>query len=196
MKKEVSASQLCKFFEEKDTQILCRALNEFHVFRLLCRIAEEEDEFHEPCLMQNFQTMEEAVDWLQLCIFCVRDFEFDRETGSELVTLIKDKKMSYIFLAELITNNWIVQKIHTAERVALYLYENSQGREALLFLMRLEQMLPYSEEKIMIFAIALLNMGECRLAYEVLMKYQNPNEEIRQMQEELRGLLQENLENE
>lgn len=191
-----SAVQLGEIFKDKDAQTLCRAFNDFHVLRILCRIAEEEEVFQEPCLLQNFHSMEEAVQWLQLCIFMLRDFEFDREIHEEFLLQIKGKKLSYICLAEIVTDNWIVQKIHTAESVARFLYENGGYREALLFLMRLEQMLPYSEQKIMTFAMTLLDMGEHRLAYEVLIKYQNPNEEICQLQTELKGLLQENLENE
>ena len=58
-----------------------------------------------------------------------------------------------------------------------------------MLVMRLEQMLPYSNRKVMSFAMLLLDMEEGRLAYEVLMKYQNPNEEIKQLQTELSALL-------
>ena len=192
----VSAAQLGQVFKDKDAQTLCRALNDFHILRVLCRIAEEEEVFLEPCLLQNIHSMEDAVQWLQLCIFMLRDFEFDKEVNEELFLHVKEKKLSYICLAEIVADSWIIQKIHTAERIAVYLYENGESREALLFLMRLEQMLPYSEQKIMTFAMILLDMGEYRLAYEVLMKYQNPNEEICQLQAELSRLLQENLKNE
>jgi len=191
-----SAIQLCEVFQDKDVRTLCRALNEFQELRGLCRIAEEEEVFQEPSVLQNFATMDEAVQWLQMCFFVLRDFEFDREVSEELLWLVQKKKLSYICLAEFILDNRIVRKVHTAERIAVYLYENGQCREALLFLMRLEQKLSYSEKKIMTFAMALLDMGEHSLAYEVLMKYQNPNDEICQLQAELKGLLQENVENE
>ncbi len=189
LQSEVSATQLCEVFKEKDAQILCRALNEFYVLKVLCQIAEMEETFQEPCVLRNFHTMEEAVHWLQLCIFSLRNFEFDREYDEELSLQIKEKTLSYICLAEMICDNWIVQKIHTTEKIARYLYENGQKREALLFLMRLEKMLPYSTQKITAFTMTLLDMGECQLAYEVLLKYQNPNEDIRQLQIELSGLL-------
>ena len=191
-----SAIQLCEVFQDKDARTLCRALNEFHEVRGLCRIAEEEEAFEELSVLQNFTTMDEAVQWLQLCFFVLRDFEFDREASEELLLLVREKKLSYICLTELVLDKRIVRKIHTAERIAAYLYVNGQYREALLFLMRMEQKLPYSEKKIMAFAMALLNMGEHRLAYEVIMKFQNPNAEICQLQTELKGLLQENVRNE
>ncbi len=196
LQNKVSAGQLGEVFQDKDVRTLCRALNEFQELRGLCRIAEEEEVFQEPSVLQNFATMDEAVQWLQVCFFVLRDFEFDREVSEELLLLVQEKKLSYICLAEFILDNRIVRKVHTAERITVYLYENGQCREALLFLMRLEQKLPYSEQKIMTFAMALLDMGEHRLAYEVLMKYQNPNDDICQLQTELKGLLQENVENE
>ena len=196
LQRGVSVAQLREVFEDKGAQILCGALNEFHVLRLLCRIAEEEERFQEPSLLPNIHSMKEAVEWLQLCVFILRDFEFDREVSGELLLQVRERKWSYIFIAEIVAGGWIVQKIHATERLACYLYENGQCREALLLLMRLEQKLPYSEQKITTFAMALLDMGEHRLAYEVLMKYQNPNEDICQLQAELRALLQEKIENE
>lgn len=191
LQSEASVAELEKVFEDKGAQLLSGALNEFHVLRVLCRIARDEVAFSEPCLLQNIHSMKEAVDWLQLCVFALRDFEFDREVRGELLLQVREKKLSYICLAEIVAGSWIVQKIHAAERIAGYLYENGHRREALLLLMRLEQKLPYSEQKIIAFAMVLLDMGEHRLAYEVLMKYQNPNGEICQLQAELRALLQE-----
>ena len=196
LQSEISATVLGEVFQNKDAQTLCRALNEFHELRNLCRIAQEEEQFQEPSLLQNFRTMDEAMQWLQLCVFVLRDFEFDREVSEELFLAVSEKKLSYIFLAEVVLDNRIVRKVHTAENVAVYLYENGLHREALLFLMRLEQKLPYSERKIMNFSMALLDMGETGFAYDVLMKYQNPTEDICQLQSELKGLLQGNTRDE
>ena len=189
LENKVGAASLCELMKEEDVKVLCRALNEFHVLKKISQIAEMEEVFSEPCVLQNFDTMEEAVSWLQLCIFTLRKFELDREYDDELLLLVKEKKVSYIYIAEIIRDSDIVQKIYTTEKVTRYLYENGQKREALLLVMRLEQMLTYSNRKIMSFAMLLLDMGEGRLAYEVLMKYQNPNEEIKQLQTELSALL-------
>lgn len=196
LQNEVSSELLCDIMKEKNVQNLCGTLNEFHALKKLSRIARLESMFQEPSVLQNFDTIEEATCWLQRCLFFLRRFEFDREEDGELLLLIKEKKLSYICLAEMILDKSIVQKIYTTERVARYLYENEQKREALLFVMRIEQMLPYSDRKIIAFAMVVLDMGECRLAYEVLLKYKKPTEDIQQLQRELRGLLQEKMKNE
>lgn len=189
LQNEISSVQLNELLKEKDARILCRCLNEFNLLEKLCQIAKLEEAFSEPCVLQNFQTIEEAVYWLQVCVFSLRKIEFDIEEAEELYLQIKDKKLSYICLAEIVSENWIVQKIYTAENLARYLYGKGQKREAVLFLMKLEQMLSYSDKKVMTFAMMLLEMDEYRLAYEVLLKYQNPNEDIKQLQLELGGLL-------
>ena len=101
LQSEISATVLGEVFQNKDAQTLCRALNEFHELRNLCRIAQEEEQFQEPSLLQNFSTMDEAMQWLQLCVFVLRDFEFDREASEELFFAVGEKKLSYICLAEL-----------------------------------------------------------------------------------------------
>lgn len=196
LKSRTSIEQLSEIMKDEDVRTLCRALNEFHVLRKLIQIAELEEAFKEPCVLQNFGTMEEAVQWVQLCVFSLRDFEFDEEEDEGLIMQVKERKLSYICIAEIICDNWIVQKIKVSEKIVHYLHENGQKREAVLLIMRLEQTLPYSDKKIITFAMTLLDMGEYRLAYEVLLKYQNPTEDIRQLQTELNGLLQEKRINE
>ena len=97
--------------------------------------------------------------------------------------------MSYIWLAEIICREWIVQKIATCCRLTRYLYEHGAKREAILLLMRLEKQLPYSERKIMNFTMVLLELGEGALAYEILIKHQNPDEEIKVLQDSLANIL-------
>lgn len=170
---------------EKNAQILCLYINEFSILKSICHIAKYEEEFNELSILQNCKTIKEAELWMQRCIFLLRRFEFDWEEDGELLELVEEKKISYICLAEILCMDHIVQKISVGSKVARYLYFNGLKREALLFLMQVENKLSYSEKKIMTFAMALLDMGERRLAYEVLLKYQNPNEEIKEMQEML-----------
>ena len=108
---------------------------------------------------------------------------------NELVELVKQNEVSYICLSELIGEREVIQKVRTGCRIAEYMYKNGLSRQAVLFLMRLEQKLPYSERKIMQFTMTLLDMGEQQLAYEVLMKYQNPDEDVKNLQSELGKIL-------
>ena len=170
---------------EKNAQILCFYINEFSVLKSMCHIAEYEEEFREPSILQNCSSIQEAELWLQKGVFLLRRFEFGGEEEEELFRLVQEKKISYICLAEVLCMDYFVQKTLAGSKIAQYLYFNGLKREAILFLMRLEQKLPYSEKKIMTFVMTLLDMGERRLAYEVLIKYQNPNEEIKEMQEML-----------
>ena len=62
-------------------------------------------------------------------------------------------------------------------------------RDALFLIMYLEQKLPYGERKIMTFAMTLLELGEAQLAYEILLKFQNPDEEIIELQDALSKML-------
>jgi len=102
----------------------------------------------------------------------------DWEPDEELLCLVQQKEVSYVLLAELICKEWISRKIHTGCRAFTYLYENGVRREALLFLMWLEQRLPYSERKIMHFSMVLLDVGEKKIAYEILLKHQSPDREM------------------
>ncbi len=185
LQNNADAAAINSVLTEKDAQLLCHCSYQFVVLKSFCRIAESEEYFKEPCILQNFQTMAEAVWWRHNCVFLLRRFEFDWEETDELLMFMQNEKLSYICIAEIICENWIVRKIHTASNISYYLYKNGRKREAVLLLMRLEQMLPYSEKMIMTFSMTLLDMREFRLAYEVLLKYQNPNSDIKEMQEEL-----------
>lgn len=174
---------------EKEAQILSLYEYDFYVLKMLCQIAEKEEALKEPSILQVSHSMQEAVCWHQRCVFLLRRFEFEWEEEDELQLLVQEKKLSYICLAELICGEGIVRKIHTGSRIAQYLYERGLRREALFFLVWLEKQLPYSERKIMVFAMTLLDLGECRLAYEILMKHKNPNDEIKELQTELASVL-------
>lgn len=188
LQNEGKAADLTNVLKEKDAQLLCYCSYEFDIIRILCRIAEQEEIFKEPSVLRNVHTMEEAVSWRHKCVFLLRRFEFDWEETDELLMLVRERKISYICLAEMICENWIVQKVHVVDRIVRYLYENDQKREAMLLLMRLEKILPYSEKKVITFAMTLVDMGEFQLAHEVLLKFKNPNEDIKELQIELSKL--------
>ena len=176
------SEEVLAVLNEEEMRILCQYMYQFVLLKRICKIAQTEEFFKEPGVMQNIRNLEDVEEWYQICLFKIRRFEFNMELDDELLAYIKQGKLSYIFLAELIGEKEIVQKVQTGCKLAEYLYKNGYRREAVLFIMRLEQKLPYSERKVMHFAMTLLDMEERQLAYEVLMKYQNPNADIREMQ--------------
>ena len=189
LKKQVEVKNLLLLFDKEEMQLLCQNTQEFKVLKTFCQIAEMEIELGEVSVLHNIHCMEDVITFYQRCIFLIRRFEFDWEEDSEMLELLKQKKVSCIALADLTCEKMIAQKVKAGCRIAECLYTNGYKREALLFIMRLEQRLPYSERKIMHFSTTLLDMGECRLAYDVLMKHQNPNEDIKELQNELSAML-------
>lgn len=180
--KGTKAEEVAVILQEKMGYQLCNHESEFHAFKILCQIAEYEEKFKEPCVLQNFHNMEEAGNWLQQCVFELRRFEFGWEDGTEFLTLLQERKLSYICLADILCKCEIIRKYETAGRLACYLCGNGWKREAILLLIWVEQMLSYSDEKIMSFTMTLLEMGERKLAYEMLMKYRNPDVYVKEMQ--------------
>ena len=154
-------------------------------FKILGKIAEYEEKFNEPSVLQNFINMKEACDWLQQLIFEVRRFEFGWEEGNEFLELLKERRLSYICLAEIICKCEIIRKYVASERLVLYLFKMGWKREAILLLIWVEQMLPYNDEMIMRFTMVLLDMGERKLAYQMIMKYRSPDAYVKEMQRAL-----------
>jgi len=174
---------------EKEAQILCLYDYDFFILKTMCQIAEKEETLQEMPTLQKVNNMQEAVNLHQRCVFLLRRFEFDWEEDEELLLLVREQKVSYVCLAELICGEGIVRKTHTAGKVAQYLYVNGLIREALLFLMWIEKQLPYSERKIMLFSMTLLDLGERQLAYQILMKHQNPSQDVKELQVALSQML-------
>lgn len=189
LEKKLKAKELLNILHKEGVQMLCNYRYEFTLLNRLCQIAEMEEVFSEPCVLQNIHSIKAAADWYQKCIFLIRRFEFDWEEDCELADLVKQREVSYICLSELVCVKDIIQKVQTGCRITAYLYRNGCPREAVLFIMRLEQKLPYSDGKVMHFAMILLDMGERKLAYEVLMKHQNPNAEIKELQSTLSKMI-------
>lgn len=187
LQKGTTGESLKAILQEKEAQILCYYSYTFYVLELLCKIATIEEKMNERTVLQNFSSMEEGIAWNQKCVFLLRRFEMDWEVDEELLRMMQKKQVSYIMLAELICKEWIFRKIYTGEKVFRYLYENGLKKEALTFLLWLEQRLPYCENKIVFFVKALLDMGEWKIAYEMLLKHQTPDKDI----EELQSILQE-----
>lgn len=186
---DVSSKEIFDIFVEKEAQILCLYDYKFYVLKILAQIAEKEEAFNVQTLLHNVHSTEDAICWYQRCVFLLRRFEFDWEEDDELFLLVQEKKVSYIALAEIIRGEGSVRKVHTGSQIAQYLYGRGLKREALLFLVWLEKQIPYSERKIMVFAMTLLELGEQQLAYEILMKHKNPDVEIKSLQMELAKVL-------
>ena len=189
LEKQVEAKDLLILFEQKGIQLLCQNIFEFRVLERLCQIAEMEKALGEAGILHNIHCMDDVVAYYQKYVFLIRRFEFDWEEDDELLESVRQKKLSYIALAELICEKTIGQKVKVGCRIADYLNRNGCKREAILLIMRLEQKLPYSEKKVMHFAMTLLDMGEYRMAYEVLREHQNPSADIRKLQNELGAML-------
>lgn len=189
LQNEASLNEIHKVLMEKEAQILCLYDYDFYVLKILWQVSEKEEAFKISHIIQKIRSMQEAVYLHQRCVFLLRRFEFEWEEDEELLLMMQEKKVSYIYLAELICGEGIVRKVHTAGRVAQFLYVNGKMRESLLFLMWLEKQLPYSERKIMVFTMTLLDLGERQLAYEILMKHKSPDKEIKNLQMELAKVL-------
>ena len=189
LERQVDVRDLLLVFEKKEIQLLSQNVQEYNVLNRLCRIAEMEKVVGEVSVLSNIHCMDDVMDYYQKCIFLIRKFELDWEEDGALLNLIQQKKLSYISLAELIGEKMIIQKVKAGCQITDYLYRNGCQREAILFIVRLEQRLPYSVRKIMHFTTTLLNMGERRMAYEMLMKHQNPNEDVIELQNMLRTML-------
>lgn len=189
LEKQIDVKDMLLIFDKKEIQLLSQNTQDFNVLNRFCQIAEMEKALGEVSLLDNIHGMEDVVDYYQRCIFLIRRFEFDWEEDGDLLEVMSQKKVSYIALAELTCEKMIGQKVKAGCRIANYLYRNGYKREAVLFIMRLEQRLSYSEKKVMHFAMTLLDLGEHRLAYEVLMKHQNPNADIEELQNALSAML-------
>ena len=84
--------------KEKEAQCLCFYVYEFYILKILCQIAEKEEKLSEPSLLQNIHSMEDVIFWQQKCVFLLRRFEMDWEEDDELLVLVQQKRISYIFL--------------------------------------------------------------------------------------------------
>ena len=189
LRNQVGVEALEKVLVETEAQSLCNYTNEFAVLRFICYVAKNEEVFGEESVLHNINNLEQAVSWLQESIFLLREFEFNREEEETLFLLLTQRRVSYIWLTEIICREWIVQKISIGCRLTRYLYEHGAKREAILLLMRLEKRLPYTHRKIMHFTMTLLELGEHALAYEMLIKHQRPDEDIKSLQDTLAGIL-------
>ncbi len=184
-----SYKEIINVLMEKEAQLLCPYLYPFQILKQLCDIAAIEEQFNECSVFQNVGSIEDAIQKQQKCIFLLRRLEMDWEKDEEIFTYMQRGEISYILLAELICTDSIIRKVYTGCSVAGYLDEKGLKREALLFLVWLEQRLPYSDRKIMHFAMTFLDMGDVKLAYETLSKHRNPNNDILDLQNTLRDAL-------
>jgi len=181
LQRNVARSEIIEVLHEKEAQLLCHYSYGFHTLDFLCNVAGIEEKFDECSVLRNVHGMDDVSLLHQKCVFLLRRFEMDWEENNEILILLQTKQVSYILLAEIICKEWISRKIYTGSRVFQYLYENGLKRDAILFLMWLEQRLPYSERKIMFFSMVLLDMGEQKLAYGMLLKHQNPDKDTKEL---------------
>ena len=152
LERQVDASNLLLVFEKKEIQLLSQNVQDYKVLNRLCQIAEMEKVLGEVSILDNIHCMDDVMNYYQRCIFLIRRFELDWDEDCSLLDLIREKKLSYVALAELICERMIAQKVKAGCRIADYLHRNGYEREAVLFIMSLEQKLPYSVRKIMNFA--------------------------------------------
>lgn len=172
-------------------QMICYYRYRFRLFEILCHIAEREEECGEPVVFWNFHTIDEAYEWMQQRIFELRRVELGWEETSygELPELLKNRRISHICLAQIIGECEIIRKLETANSMARYMYKRGMEKKAVSFLVWLDDILPYSEEKIMTFTMTLLEINARQLAYKEILKFREPNEEIKEMQKVLKGML-------
>lgn len=184
--------EVLQLLNDETGELLCAHDGEFQTFRILCHIANCEEELGEPSVFQNVTGISDSCVWFQKRVFEIRKLELewiDDEELTKLIELVSQKKISYICLAEIVHKGAIARKVQTADNLARYLHRMGVVREALLFLVWLDKLLPNGEKKVMSFTNTFLEMGQIRLAYEELLKYQNPDEPVREMQRALLGLL-------
>lgn len=191
LQSKASMGQIAEVMLEKKFEEICYNHYDFCCNMVLCQIAIKEEAMGLPVVFHNVENMEEAVTFMQRIVFYLRRLEFDweEEAAEELVLMLKEGQISYLCIAELICQRTTVRKFHTATRVANFLNHCGMLKEAIMILVLVEQLLPYSEEKIMSIANALLELGQLRQAYEILLKYENPNIEIKELQQLLKERL-------
>lgn len=191
LQKKASMGQIAEVMLEKKFEEICYNHYDFCCNMVLCQIAIKEEAMGLPVVYHNINTMEEAVNFMQQIVFYLRRLELDweEEEAEELVLMLKEGQISYLCIAELICQRTTVRKLHTTTRVATLLNHCGMLKEAVMILIMVEQLLPYSGEKIMTIANALLELGQLRQAYEILLKYENPNNEIKELQQLLKERL-------
>ncbi|HKM35320.1 MAG TPA: hypothetical protein VJY54_11335 [Lachnospiraceae bacterium] len=180
IRSRADVNMLSELMLSEDYQQFCCSDGDLNTFVAIGQIALKEDSVGIPTIIQDVNSLEEAISLFQQISFGLRRvaFGWKRNETSDFFELIKQHNISYICLAESICQSTIVNQITTASMLAKLMFEQNMAMEALKMLIMLDSMFAYSEEKILEFTNAFLNIGSKKMAYEEILKYRNPNEEI------------------
>lgn len=184
---KTDAKQLSELMLIDEYRELCYYDGELNTMVVIGQIALKEESVGLPTIIRNVSSMEEAIYLFQKVTFGIRRvaFGWEKEELSDFIQFLKNDKISYICLAECLRQGTIVNQVATASRLAILMTEQNLTMEALKMLILLDTMFQYSEEKILIFTNTFLEVGAKRLAYEELIKHQNPNDKITDLIQQL-----------
>ncbi len=185
--KKASAVEIGALILEEDYQTLCVADGDLDVITTLVGIAIKEEQVGHTSILHAASSIGDAIEIFQRILFGIRRIAlcWEEEANSEFLELVKEYDISYICLAEGIKHKTMVNQISTACSLAKCLAGVDRTLEALKLIILLDGVLDYSEEKIVEFTDAYLQMGAIKAAYEEILKYRNPNREILQLTEQL-----------
>lgn len=179
LKSKAGAKKLSELMLSEDYMELCCYDGDLNTLVVIGQIALKEESVGLPTITRNVSSMEEAIYLFRQVTFGLRRIAFGWESDIiSFLQLIRSHNISYICLAECICQNTIVNQVATASRLAILMTEQNMAMDALKMLIMLDSMFEYSEEKVLIFTNAFLVIGARRMAYEEILTYRNPNEEI------------------
>lgn len=182
--KGASIGKLADVMLEKEVQSLCYNEYEFCSFVVLCQIAMKEEAMGLPHILRNMKSITEACELMQKIVFGIRRVEFgwEDEKLEDFLGLIQREQISYICIADMLCQRTVINPLYAVCRIAKLLYAKKMEKDAAMLLVLADESLPYSDKKIMKFAEVFLDMDMPKQAYIILDKYQEPNEEIVEIQ--------------
>lgn len=191
MKEKVSAKILFDLVLEENYQKLCGAEGDLNCFIFISLIACKEESLGLSTLLNDINSLEEAISFYQQIIFGLRRiaFGFDEVEMEDYLYFIKERNISFVCLAEVIHYITGINQMDTACKLALLLKKCDMKSKAINMLCLLSTIFPYSEEKILAFTSAFLELGSVKMAYEELQRYQNPSSSISRMIQQLAAKL-------
>ncbi len=184
---KASAEKLAQVIQEEDYQKLCHADGDLNACIVIVQVALKEESIGIPSILKDVNSMDEAIILFQQIAFGLRRiaFSWEKEELLDFMNLIRARGISYICLAENICQRNIVNQIATACKLARLLSEQDMAIEGFKLLILLDNIFAYSDEKIIEFTHAFLDLGVKKMAYEELRKYHNPSKEILLLAEQL-----------
>lgn len=187
LQEKAEAREFIKVVEEEGYQKIYNWETIFNRFAVACRIACLEEEGELITNLNSGETMEDICEHMQTVIFFLRRIEFgwEEESYSKLMEKIKEWKISFIFLAELIFEPSVLNKMAVVEGVSRLLYKGERKKDMLLFLFYIAKKCQNNEAAVLPCATFLLEAGELYWANEMLKSIENPSDEIVFMQKKL-----------